>query len=138
MAIDYEITDLMRKQNELNDIEIPINKLGKDTLTYKKITRIIELSCHKLTKPTDDCKYVYTVTMLLDDDEPYEPMLLISAEEYQNLKSLLSDYAKKYEIPEETNSKVVTDIAERDKYSAYTITTYLFFTARRWEEYIKD
>lgn len=138
MAIDYEITDLMRKQNELNDIEIPINELGKDTPTYKKITRIIELNCHKLTNSTDDCKYVYTVTVLPEDNKLYEPMLLISAEEYQNLKSLLSDYAKEYEIPEETNSKVVTDIAERDKYSAYTITTYRFFTARRWEEYIQD
>lgn len=131
MAIDYEITDLMRKQNELNDIEIPINELGKDTPTYKKITRIIELNCHKLTKPTDDCKYVYTVTVLPEDNKLYEPMLLISAEEYQNLKNLLSDYAKKYKIPEETNSKVVTDIDEKDKYSAYTITTYRFFAARK-------
>lgn len=128
MAIDYEITDLMRKQNELNDIEIPINELGKDTPTYKKITRIIELNCHKLTNPTDDCKYVYTVTVLPEDNKLYEPMLLISAEEYQNLKSLLSDFAKEYEIPEETNSKVATDTAEKDKYSAYTITTYQFFT----------
>lgn len=128
MAIDYEITDLMRKQNELNDIEIPINELGKDAPTYKKITRIIELNCHKLTNPTDDCKYEYTVTVLPEDNKLYEPMLLISAEEYQNLKSLLSDFAKKYEIPEETNSKVVTDTDEKDKYSAYTITTYQFFT----------
>ncbi|QHJ85604.1 MAG: hypothetical protein [Bacteriophage sp.] len=128
MAIDYEITDLMRKQNELNDIEIPINELGKDAPTYKKITRIIELNCHKLTNPTDDCKYVYTVTVLPEDNKLYEPMLLISAEEYQNLKSLLSDFAKEYEIPEETNSKVVTDTTEKDKYSAYTITTYQFFT----------
>lgn len=31
-------------------------------------------------------------------------------------------------ISKETNSKVVTDTDERDKYSAYTITTYQFFT----------
>lgn len=128
MEIDYKITDLMRKQNELNYIEIPINELGKNTPTYKKITRIIELNWHKLTNPTDDCKYEYTVTVLPEDNKLYEPMLLISAEEYQNLKSLLSDFAKEYGIPEETNSKVVTDTAEKDKYSAYTITTYQFFT----------